>query len=247
MALVVEGMHMLVLMQILRCGSGRQKEALKRLHWIHSLMAERSDSGGCIVAKHLGNPIDLLVLRFWETREAMARGTTSYYQERWPLFPPNEPEGIYQTLQGIAHTYAAYHGSPWEELLRAHGNTEGGFLWRTTLRVSSGHWDEFLQLRQAQDRLMQQHSGLACARTFRSIERDDEALALVRLRDRESLDAIVTNPEIAAVDASLMKIALPLEYPQLNVYHSECFEIVDEYLGAHRFDRTGDREDGDVT
>jgi hypothetical protein len=221
---------MLVLMQILRCGSGRQKEALKRLHWIHGLMAERDDSGGCIVAKHLGNPVDLLILRFWQTREAMARHTNAYYQDRWPLFPSNEPEGIYQT-QNIAHH--------WDEVLRADGDASGGFIWRTTLRVPADRWSEFLQLRRSQDTLMQQSGGLVSARTFRSTENDEEALTLVRLRDRESLDGMVTHPEIAALETKLRQCSSPLDYPELNVFHSECFEVVDEYLGAAQRTQTG--------
>ena len=66
---------MFVLIQILRCGSGRQHVGLKRLHWIHGLMSAKEDSGGCVVAKHLGNPFDYLILRFWQTPEAMARGS----------------------------------------------------------------------------------------------------------------------------------------------------------------------------
>ncbi len=223
---------MFLLQQILRCGSGRQKEAVKRLHWIHGLMAEREDSGGCIVAKHLGNPIDLLILRFWQTREAMARGTNSYYQDRWPLFPPNEPEGIYQTLQGIAHNYAAYHGSPWEEIQHICGDAEGGFIWRTTLQVQRDRWSEFIRLRESEDALMKQRGALVSARTFRSIETDDEALTLVRLRDRESLDDLLVHPGMVALETKVQDIASPVEYPALNVFHSECFEIVDEYGGA---------------
>src|SRR4051812_11540595 len=126
---------MYALIQILRCGSGRQKEALTRLHWIHGLMAERDDSGGCIVAKHLGNPIDLMILRFWQTAEAMARRTNAYYQDKWPLFPPNEPEGIYQT-QDIAHHF--------EEVLRTDGGAQGGFILRSTALVPQGGWPDFL-------------------------------------------------------------------------------------------------------
>ncbi len=211
---------MFVLMQILRCGSGRQKEALKRLHWIHGLMAERDDSGGCIVAKHLGNPIDLLILRFWRTPEAMARRTNSYYQERWPLFPPNEPEGIYQT-QDIDHH--------WEEVRRADGAAEGGFLWRIARRVPDGRWDEFLALRQAQDAAMQACGGLVWARTFRTIERDGEALTLIRLRDRAALEEIAVRPETASLERQLQALTAPLDYPQLNVFDSECFEVMDEY------------------
>jgi hypothetical protein len=212
---------MLVLMQILRCGSGRQKEALKRLHWIHGLMAERSDSGGCIVGKHLGNPIDLLILRFWQTPEAMARRTNSYYQDRWPLFPPNEPEGIYQT-QNIAHHF--------EEVRHVDGDAEGGFIWRSTLKVPRDQWDAFLALRDADDAIMKKSGSLVHARTFRSTENDEEALVLVRLRDRQALDAIMVEPERAKLETQLREITEPLDYPDLDVFHSECFEVVDEYV-----------------
>jgi hypothetical protein len=211
---------MLVLVQILRCGSGRQKEALKRLHWIHGLMAERDDSGGCIVAKHLGNPIDLLILRFWQTREAMERRTNAYYQDRWPLFPSNEPEGIYQT-QDITHH--------WEEVMRTDGDAKGGFIWRSTFRVPRDRWPEFMKLRETDDAVMRKSGGLVHSRTFRSTENDEEALSLVRLKDRTSLDQIVVGPEHAAIETNLREVAAMLEYPELNIFGSECFEIVDEY------------------
>ena len=83
------------------------------------------------VAKHLGNPIDLLILRFWQTPAAMARRTNAYYQDRWPLFPANEPEGIYQT-QDIAHH--------WEELMRADGDAEGGVRGEERCHVREHDW-----------------------------------------------------------------------------------------------------------
>ena len=214
---------MLLLMQILRCGSGRQKEALKRLHWIHGLMAAREDSGGCIAARHLGNPIDILILRYWHTPEAMARRTNSYYQDQWPLFPPNEPEGIYQT-QDIAHHF--------EEVQRTDGDATGGFIWRITSRVPEDRWRDFLALREAQAAAMQACGGLVAARTFRSVERDDEALTLVRLRDRASLEAIAVDPEYVSAEQRLQELSQPLAYPQLNIFASECFEVVDEYAGG---------------
>ena len=208
-------------MQILRCGSGRQKEALKRLHWIHGLMAERADSGGAIVAKHLGNPIDLLILRFWQTPEAMARRTNSYYQDRWPLFPANEPEGIYQT-QDIAHHF--------EEVARIDGDAAGGFIWRATFRVPTASWDEFIELRRADDAVLGRSDGLVEARTFRSTEKEDEALVLVRMRDRAAMDAAAIEPERVKLETRIAELTEPLSYPQLDIFEAECFEVVDEYV-----------------
>jgi hypothetical protein len=210
---------MLALMQILRCGSGRQKEALMRLRWIHGLMTEREDSGGCIVAKHLGNPIDLLILRFWVTPEAMMRRTNSYYQDRWPLFPPNEPEGIYQT-QDIAHY--------WDEVTRVDGDASGAFLWRITQRVARERWNEFLDLRRSEAELLRQCGGLVSARTFRGLNDDEMALTILRLRDRGCLDAAVALTGMATIETRLREITSPLDYPILHVFHSECFEVVDE-------------------
>lgn len=211
---------MYLLMQILRCGSGRQKEALKRLHWIHALMAERSDSGGNIVAKHLGNPIDYLILRFWQTPEAMARRTNSYYQDRWPLFPPNEPEGIYQT-QNIPHHF--------EEVSRIDGDATGGFIWRATVKVPEAGWDEFLALRREADAILQQSGGLVHARTFRSTENADETVVLARMRDRAAMEAVVTDSEHARIEKRLQTVTQPLNYPELDIFEAECFEVVDEF------------------
>jgi hypothetical protein len=212
---------MFVLTQILRCGAGRQKEALKRLHWIHGLMAERPDSCGCIVAKHLGNPIDLMILRYWETHDAMMRRTNSYYQEPWPLFPPNEPEGIYQT-QNIAHHF--------EAVLSTDGNATGDFIWRITLRVPQDKWDRFIALRQADDLIMQKSSGLVRASTFRGVDDPTEVFLTVRLQDRSALEEFAVNPERLALQAQINEIAAPLEYPDLNIFYSECFEVVDEFV-----------------
>jgi hypothetical protein len=81
---------------------------------------------------------------------------------------------------------------------------------------------------------MQQCGGLVSTQTFRSIENDEEALTLMRLHDRESLDGAVTHPEMAALEMKLRECSSPLEYPELNVFHSECFEVVDEYARALR-------------
>ena len=211
---------MLVLMQILRCGSGRQKEALQRLHWIHSLMSARSDSGGCIVAKHLGNPVDFLILRFWQTPDAMKRRTNSYYQDQWDIFPPNEPEGIYQT-QDIAHH--------WEEVSRIEGDDEGGFIWRSTFRVPASNWDEFLECRRQDDAVMKKSGGIVHSVTYRSSDDQEEALVLTRLRDRSAFESILVNPERVALETRTMELASALDYPDLNIFHSECFEVADEF------------------
>jgi hypothetical protein len=211
---------MFVLMQILRCGSGRQREGLKRLHWIHGLMAAKEDSGGCVVAKHLGNPFDYLVLRFWQSPEAMARRTNWYYQDPWPIFPSNEPQGIYQT-QDIHHH--------WEEVARTEGDSDGGLIWRLTSVVQDKDWPDFLKLRKAEAAVMKVTGGLVSARTYRCTEDAQHALTLVRLRDRAALEAIEIEPEKVRLGTAALELSQSLEYPELTVFANECFEVVDEY------------------
>jgi len=211
---------MLVLMQILRCGSGRQKEALKRLHWIHGLMSARDDSGGCIAAKHLGNPIDIMILRYWQTAEALARRTNSYYQDEWPLFPPNEPEGIYQT-QDISHNF--------EEVSLVTGAASGGFILRSTYRVAEGRLEDCLALWSEIDALLQRMPGLVSAGTYKGMDDENEALRLVRLRDRAAMEAVAAQPEFVSLETKLAALAMARSYPDLNIYETECFEVADEY------------------
>ena len=211
---------MLVLMQILRCGSGRQKEALKRLHWIHGLMAARDDSGGCIAAKHLGNPNDVLILRYWQTAEAMARRTNSYYQDEWLLFPPNEPEGIYQT-QDISHHF--------KEVSLVRGVATGDFILRSTYRMAEGSSQDCFALWSEIDLLLQSLPGLVSVGTYQGMDDENEALGLLRLRDRAALEALVVQPEFVGLEAKLGALAKPLSYPELNIFETECFEVADEY------------------
>jgi quinol monooxygenase YgiN len=219
---------MFLLQQILRCGQGRQREAAQRLHWIHGQMADHPGSAGMVVAKHLGNPFDFLILRQWRDRAAC----DDFMRSPAGQFPHSKPPGIYDSLD-VGHN--------WDEVLFTPGNSQGNFLWRSGYRVATDRWDEFLKLRAEDHKLAQwyqlaEHPGtatgaLVCARTFRSLDDAEDALALVRLQDRQAMEDIVASPSRAAIAAAITENGLhpgTARAPRDSAY-SDCFEIVDEY------------------
>ncbi len=219
---------MFLLQQILRCGPGRQREAVARLHWIHAQMAEHPGSAGMVVARYLGNPVDLLILRRWRDRDAY----DDFMRSPGGQFPRSKPPGIYESLN-VGHN--------WEEVAFTPGDAQGGFLWRSGFRVPAERWPEFLRLRAEDDKLAQwyqlaEHPGatagaLVRAQTFRSLDDAEEALALVRLQDRRAMEDIVASPSRAAIAAALSGGALhpgSARAPRDAIF-SDCFEIVDEF------------------
>jgi hypothetical protein len=219
---------MFLLQQILRCGPGRQREAVQRLHWIHGQMADHSGSAGMIVAKHLGNPFDFLILRQWQDRAAY----DDFMRSPAGQFPQSKPPGIYDSLD-VPHN--------WDEVLFTQGDAQGNFLWRSGYRVPGERWSEFLKLRAEDDKLAQwyqlaEHPGtatgaLVASRTFRSLDDAEDALALVRLQDRQAMEDIVASPSRNAVAAALTQGALhpgSARAPRDSA-SSDCFEIVDEF------------------
>jgi quinol monooxygenase YgiN len=218
---------MFLLLQILRCGPGRQAEAVKRLNWIHSQMAAHPGSAGMIVAKYLGNPFDLLILRQWQDRAAY----DNFMASPGGQFPQSKPPGIYDSLD-VSHN--------WEEVLHTPGYVEGKFLWRSGYRVPAGRWDEFLKLRKEDDKLAQWYKlaehpgakfgGLVYARTFKNTDDESEALSLVRLEDREAMEDIVASPSRAETAAQLSQREThpgSARAPRDSMF-SDCFEVVDE-------------------
>jgi len=218
---------MFLLLQILRGSTGRQSEAVTRLHWIHEQMAAHPGAQGMVVAKYLGNLTDLLVLRQWHDRAAY----DDFMASPAGGFPKSKPVGIYDSLP------VAHH---WNEALYTPGYVEGNFIWRSTYRVPAERWDEFLKLRSEDDKLAQwyalaEHPGtrfgaLVEARTFRSADDPGDAMAIVRLQGREAMEDIVAAPSRAEIVAQLIaRETHPgnARAPRDSVL-SECYEVVDE-------------------
>ena len=226
-----EFMAQFLLQQILRCGPGRQPEAVKRLHWIHEQMAAHSGSVRMCVAKYLGNPTDFLILRQWTDRDSF----DSFMASPAGQFPRSKPPGIYDSLD-IPHF--------WQQTLLTPGNATGDFLWRSYFAVPHGEWEGFLATRAEDDQLAQwyqlaEHPGsevgaLVYSETFRNLEDDSQALSIVRLQDRVAMEDIVASPSRAAIDARLGYGALhpgSARAPRGPI-HTDCFEIVDEIVSS---------------
>src|SRR5581483_4850808 len=166
---------MFLLQQVLRCGPGRQAEAVSRLHWIHGQMAAHPGARGMVIAKYLGNATDFLILRQWQDRAAY----NGFMASPGGQFPRSKPAGIYDSLD-IPHN--------WEEVLHTPGYASGSFIWRSRYRIEPERWDEFLRLRREDDKLAQwyalaEHPGakfgaLVEARTFRSSDDPQDAMAI---------------------------------------------------------------------
>jgi len=219
---------MFLLQQILRCGPGRQREAIQRLHWIHGQMAEHPGSAGMIVAKYLGNPVDLLILRQWQDRAAY----DDFMRSPAGQFPQSKPPGLYDSLD-VGHN--------WDEVAFTPGDAQGNFIWRRGYRVPAERWTEFLKLRAEDDKLAQwyqlaEHPGaavgaLVSARTLRSLDEEQEALVLMRLQDRQAMEDIAASPSREAIAAALSEGA---KHPgnaraPRDAIISDCFEVVDEF------------------
>jgi hypothetical protein len=220
---------MFVLQQILRCGVGRQAEAVECLNWIHRQMAAHSGSAGMIVARFCGNLVDLLILRQWQDRAAY----DDFMAGPAGQFPQSKPPGIYDSLD-VAHN--------WEEVLFTPGYATGNFLWRSGYRVADDSWDEFMKLRLEDDKLAQWyklaehpgsiHGALVYSRTLRNADDPTDVLSLVRLEDREAMEDIVASASRAEVDAQIGHRAThpgSARAPRGAVY-STCFEVVDEVV-----------------
>jgi quinol monooxygenase YgiN len=218
---------MFLLQQILRCGPGRQAEALPRLHWIHEQMAAHSGAAGMMVAKYLGNPSDYLILRQWQDRAAY----DDFMSGPGGHFPRSKPAGLYDSLD-VGHN--------WEEVLFTPGYAQGSFLWRSRFEVLPENWDEFIRLRRDDDKLAQwfglaEHPGddagvFVSSHTFRSTDNHNEALAIVRLKDRGAMEDIVASPSRTEIVGQLMQRATHdgrAAAPRDSVW-SDCFEVVDE-------------------
>lgn len=200
---------MFLLQQVLRTAPGRQTEAVKRLRWIHTQMAEHPGSAGTIVAKFLGNPIDLLILRMWKDQAAY----TDFMRGPGGQFPRSKPSGIYDSLD-VGHN--------WEEALGTDGNAEGGFILRSGFKVQPDRWEDFLKHRKEIDTLAGWYGGLVRVQTFRNLDNGEEALVLMRLRDREAMEELVVSPSKVALDSKAQESAAEL--------FSECLAIVDEFV-----------------
>ena len=164
---------MYLVQELLRFGNGRNREAVERLHWIHSLMQPAPGFVGAQVCAYLGNSSRHLILRMWENKDAFLafRATpdgSGYSRSR--------PEGIYE---------AEPCGREWELAAETLGPAAGNWLMRGEFDIADGRWDDYLKLRGMQDQMHLASGGLVVSRQFKQIDADNAALMLIRKTGRE--------------------------------------------------------------
>jgi hypothetical protein len=223
---------MFLAQQKLRCEIGGTGEAIHRIHRIHEQMATHPKALGMIVAKYLGNLTDLLVLRQWQDRAAFDEFMSSSSEE----LSQSESVDLFTSLPVAQH---------WDEVMHTPGYVKGSFIWRSTYHIAPERWDIFLKLRRDDDKLAQwyalaehpgtQFASLVEARTFRGCDDARDAMAIIRLQDREAMEDIVAAPSRAEIVAQLMERETHPRSARAprDCNFSECYELVDEIVASN--------------
>ena len=202
---------MFLVQEILQVANGRNKEAVNRLNWIHSLMQPQPGFVGAQICQYLGNSMRHLILRMWDDKE-------SYQAFRETPdgsgYSKNRPPGLYEGQPC---------GREWRLLQETTGLAQGNFLIRCEFDVAEGCWDVYLTVKKAQDRIHREAGGLQYARNYQQLDADNGALLLVRKTGREDHMKYVE---------SLLKSALRETGPQgtstARGDYMEYYEIIDE-------------------
>ena len=198
----------------------RQKEALERIHTLHSLMAASPAFIGAISCRYEGRIDQYAWLRLWDSSaEQTAFRQTGPAKE----FAQTRPEGLYQPLPG-----GIAPGLNWESVLEHVTETGGDFLVRSVLRIGSASEDEFLVSRNSFDKAVLETKGMGSLLTFRSMDAESAGifLTLTRCRDREVYNQFLESGAAAAYEESAAGL-----YETLA---TECYRIVDEVTGAQK-------------
>ena len=202
---------MYLVQEILQVANGRNREAARRLNWIHSLMQPQPGFVGAQVCQYLGNSMRHLILRMWDDKESFQafRETpegSGYSKDR--------PPGLYEGQPC---------GREWRLLLESTGLAKGSFLIRCEFDIAEGRWDDYLTVKKAQDRIHREAGGLQYARNYQQLDADNGALLLVRKTSRDDHMRYVE---------SLLKSALRDSSPQgvstARGDYMEYYEIIDE-------------------
>ena len=164
---------MYLVQELLRFGNGRNREAVARLHWIHSLMQPQPGFLGAQVCAYLGNSSRHLILRMWQDKDAFLafRATPD-----GAGYSASRPQGIYE---------AEPCGREWELAAETLGPHSGDWLMRGEFDIAQGRWDDYLKLRAMQDRMHLASGGLVLSRQFKQLDADNTALMLIRKTGRQ--------------------------------------------------------------
>ncbi len=164
---------MYLFQELLRFGNGRNREAVARLNWIHSLMQPQPGFVGAQICAYLGNSSRHLILRMWEDKDAFLafRATPN-----GSGYSASRPPGIYE---------AEPCGREWDLAAETIGPATGNWLMRGEFDIAEGRWDDYIKLRGMQDEMHLKSGGLVVSRQFKQLDAENAALMLIRKTGRE--------------------------------------------------------------
>lgn len=195
----------------------RQMEALKRIHWLHSLMSLQPGFVRTLACRYLGSTNRYLWLRFWTNPED---NTDFRKTDEAKQFAASRPEGfLYEPLAGgIADE------GHWHSVVEPQGKELGNFLMRYAFEVEPGRIEEFKANRRQYAEVALETPGVMSSVTLAS--NDDESiryLTFVRAVDREAVNELLESPRLAR----FRKQTSEGLYKPLT---TECYAIVDEIV-----------------
>jgi quinol monooxygenase YgiN len=202
---------MLFLHEKLTATPSRQQDVVERVGAIHSYMQKHPGFVVARVARYLGNPNEYLVMRWWQSADALAD------HQRNPVVPnwgANRPEGIYlEPPKTTRWESAAESGQPWS-----------GFFVRTIYKPRAIGSPDLLDTlsRHAEEGTRQ--GGMSGAEVFRSLDEADFAgavLVLAGFKDRDAFNLYLKGAEAA-------DLATPNE--GFEAVMTGCFEVVEQAL-----------------
>lgn len=202
---------MYLMQEILQVANGRNKEAVKRLQWIHSLMQPQPGFVRAQIAQYLGNSMRHLVLRMWDDQNSWQAFRET---PEGSSYPQSRPEGLYAQQPC---------GRDWNLLQESSGRATGSFLIRSEFDVAHDRWDDYLTIRKAQDRIHREAGGFQYAWNFKELGEGDGALLLVRKTSRDDHMVYVESMLKSQLrDSSPQGVSTP------RGDYMEYYEIIDE-------------------
>ena len=195
----------------------RQTEALKRIHWLHSLMGIQPGFIRTLACRYLGSPDRYAWLRLWNEP---GDNTTFRQTPEAKEFAATRPEGLYEPLPG-----GIADNGHWQSVIEPQGKDLGSFLVRSAFRVGEGRDAEFIEMRHQYDKAAFQVPGITWIATFHRGEAGAENLYLTLLRaiDREAFNELLESPLAASY-----REKLPAGLHETLT--TECYLIVDEVV-----------------
>jgi heme-degrading monooxygenase HmoA len=198
---------MFLINEILDFGAGRRQEALDRLAWIHSLMANKPGFKFAIVAKYLGDASKHTILRVWEGEESYKAFRATPDGE----YGKGRPEGLYQTVRVIPQ---------WDGFDELAGKGTGNYLVKIETEVPAAAHEAFKDYQKRVRGAVADNPAFVSMYQFQQKDNGDGFLTMFRFASAADFDALYEDPRRVQGRAALPE---GVSDPKIM-----CFQIVSE-------------------